>query len=220
MESSVEKEAKTVEKAIELALAELNVARQDAEIEVLEKGSSGFLGFMGGKNARVRVTRIFLQQDPETILSEILDRMKVTARVKKREDQDGIHLEVECTDPSLLIGRKGQNLLSLQYLVNRIHSKGDKKNSRRIYIDIEGYRKRHHESLKEKALRMAQKAVKTGRSMRLEPMSAQDRRVVHMTLKEDRKVRTFSRGEGDFRNVVIVPQGRTGNNKVRAAAEE
>ncbi len=211
--NSVEIEARTVDEAIEQALNELDIPREDADIEVLEKGSKGLFG-VGSKPARVRVSKLSSATEPETVLREILDRMNLTTKVSREEKEDGIYLDVECTDPAILIGRKGQNLSSVQYLVNRIYSKEDR-TQKRVYIDVEGYRSRHLKKLGDLAHQMAEKAIERGRPIRLEPMSPQDRWAIHVSLKDHDKVRTFSRGTGTFRNVVIAPKDASNDEPFR-----
>jgi spoIIIJ-associated protein len=109
---SVEKEAKTVEEAIELALSELRLSRDEVEIEVLSEPNKGFLGMVGGRLARVRVTAEHSLLRPESVLREMLNLMDIEARIDEVDIDEGIKLKVESPDSAILIGKKGKNLNS------------------------------------------------------------------------------------------------------------
>ena len=221
MVESLEVSGKTVEEAIERALQQLGLTRDQVEVTVLNKGKSGFWG-MGAEEAVVKVTPLVqAQQEGNTAavakeaLEELLKRMKLTAQVEIGSDTTEtsesevapIALEVKGDDLGILIGRQGETLAALQYIVRLIVAHHEKARVP-LTIDVEGYRQRRYRSLRELALRLAQKAVSSGQSMTLEPMPADERRIVHLALSVNPDVVTQSSGEGEMRKVVIMPRKR------------
>lgn len=215
---SLEVSAKTVEEAVEQALEQLGLSREEVEVTVLKEGKMGFLG-MGAEEAIVKVTplsQIRTESNVATLakeaLEELLSRMKLAAEVELRSSLEGansetesIVLEVKGNDLGILIGRRGETLASLQYLVRLIVAHYQKARVP-ITIDIEGYKQRRYQALRELALRLAQKAKSSGRSVTLEPMPADERRIVHLALSVNPDVTTQSIEEGEVRKVVILPQ--------------
>ena len=220
---SVETEGKTLEDAIRKACEELGVSREDVEIEVLASPSSGFLG-LGAKNARIRATSKekprpvtpepvsspLASSDPAAeaarkTLIDLLRLLDFQASVDLEEDSERIHLNIRGDGSGLLIGRKGQTLDALEYLVNKMVHKGaeDKK---RIVVDTENYRSRREESLVNLAQRLAEKAKRLGRPVTISPMSAHDRRVIHLALQDDKSLHTWSTGTGLYRKIIISPE--------------
>ena len=223
---SVETEGKTVEEAISKACEELKASREDLEIEVLTNGSSGFLG-LGAKNAQIRATvkeaapaaepgtglpaDASSQAAAETAkktLQDILSLLGIEGAVQLKEEPERIVLNIAGDGSGLLIGRKGQTLDALEYLINKIVHKGaeDKK---RIVVDTENYRSRREESLVQLAQRLGDKAKRLGRPVTISPMSAHDRRIIHLALEEDKTLRTRSTGTGLYRKIVISPEKKT-----------
>ncbi len=147
------------------------------------------------------------RENAASILREILDRMGIDAEVSAFDDGERIILDAHGAESGLVIGKKGATLDALQYLVNRIVSKkpGD---GPIIIVDAEGYRGRREDSLADLARRLADKAVRSGRPVAVEPMNAHDRRIVHTTLADHPSVTTESEGEGTARRVVIFPKAR------------
>jgi spoIIIJ-associated protein len=141
------------------------------------------------------------------VLREILEHMGVDAEVSAFDDGERIILDAHGPESGLVIGKKGATLDALQYLVNRILFKRPSEGPL-VIVDAEGYRGRREDSLVDLARRLADKAVKTGRPVPVEPMSAHDRRIVHMALADHGGVSTESEGEGLFRRVVIFPKAR------------
>jgi spoIIIJ-associated protein len=219
---SLEASAKTVEEAVERGLQQLGLAREQVEITVLNKGKSGFLG-MGAEEAAVRLTPIpppiqetNLADAAKEALEEILNRMKLKAHVAFRSDVQPdeaesdippIALEVDGEDLGILIGRRGETLAALQYILRLIVAHQQKARVP-LTVDVEGYKQRRYGSLRELALRMAQQAVSTKQSRTLEPMPADERRIVHLALSVNPDVVTQSVGEGELRKVVIMPRKR------------
>jgi spoIIIJ-associated protein len=146
------------------------------------------------------------------VLEEILRRMGIDARVELREDGARTVLDVQGADSSLVIGKKGQTLEALQFLVSKIIHHGAEgaagssvTSGRPIVIDSEGYRARREEALVELAGRLAEKARQTGRTITVDPMSPHERRIIHVTLDKVPGVTTRSEGEGIFRRLLVVP---------------
>ena len=139
------------------------------------------------------------------VLREILDFMSIDAEVSAFDDGDRIILDAHGAESGLVIGKKGATLDALQYVVNRIVFKRPNEGPL-VVVDAEGYRGRREDALMDLAQRLAEKAVKSGKPVPVEPMSAHDRRIVHMALAEHEGVTTESEGEGLFRRVVIFPK--------------
>ena len=205
----IETTAKTSEEAIELALRELDADRGEVEIDVVSRGKSGILG-IGGELARVRVT--LMEEAPSVVkvatdtLENLIAKMGVSAvahlKQAHREDLGGPVFEIEGDDSGLLIGRRGETLRALQFLVRSIV--GRRLESRvNLMIDVEGYQERRYQSLANLALRVAQRVADTGRSITLEPMPPNERRAVHVSLSEHPSVTTESVGIGEARQVVV-----------------
>ncbi len=179
---------------------------------VLKEGKSGFLGF-GGEEAAVRVFR----RQPEEVrqaaatlakevLEELLPLMQVSASVEEKEpSEEGraiVGLDINGEDLGILIGRRGQTLYSLQYLVYLMVGHRLKAHVP-ITIDVAGYRERREEALKNLAWRIAERVMVTGQPVPLEPMPASERRIIHLALRDYPGVTTQSIGEGDDRKVTI-----------------
>jgi len=232
----VEASGKTVDEAIDRALAELGVDRDAVEVEVLSEGKAGVLG-VGASQASVRV---WLRGEgeatagnaagPETegeegeliedeaemaaqMLDHLLELMGVAADVSIRDPEtpgDGLGmakavLDVEGDDLGILIGRRGETLSSLQYLLNLMVSRQLGQHMT-FTVDVEGYRQRREKQLNSLAFRMADQVKRTRRPVMLEPMPPNERRIIHLALAEDRQVETSSVGEGDTRKVEISPR--------------
>ena len=208
-EQLMEMTAKTVEEAIELAIRELGVARGEVEIEVISKGKSGILG-IGGEPARVKVTAIAQLSKTVRVSTDILNtlisKMDVSVLISlknaKNEEIGGPEFDIDGDDSGLLIGRRGETLKALQFLVNLMTSR---RLSERVhmFLDVAGYQERRYKSLQNLAGRVAQKVLDTGHSITLEPMPPNERRIVHMTLAEHPGVNTVSTGVGSGRQIVV-----------------
>lgn len=214
--TTVEASGKTVEDAIESGLAELGLERHEVTLEVLSKGRPGLFG-IGGEQARVRLAPVSFEMpegDDVTFAQETLETllrlMKVDAASTVRAPEtpgDGVGrtkavLDIHGDDLGLLIGRRGSTMAALQYLVNLIAGRRFKE-AGPFQVDVEGYRRRREEWLRELAFRMAERVRATGRSITLEPMPANERRIVHLALAKDPTVGTASVGEGESRKVAI-----------------
>jgi len=217
--NSIESEGETIDEAIANAVAALGVPRERLQVEVLNDARRGLLGF-GGQKARVRVSpredapatdplagvEVGAGEDAVRVLRELLALMDVPGDVEPPStDQDGqIVLRIASEAGGLLIGRRGQTLDALEHLINRIVARQDEHGGR-ILLDAEGYRERRTRELREMAVRFAARARQTGRAQSLNPLSARERRIVHLALAGATTVTTRSVGEGQLRRVVIYP---------------
>jgi spoIIIJ-associated protein len=201
----IETEGDTVEEAIEHALTELEATREQVTIDIVNEPTKGILNF-GAKPAKIRAT---LKQDvssaPETILKEVLSRMGIDAEVESSYIDGSTHLNIVTDSPALLIGKHGQTLDAIERLLNCIVNKASLV-KRRVFVNTEGYRERREERLMEMAHQVAEKVRYTDRDVVLAPMSARDRRIIHVALKEDEVVSTYSQGEGEMRRIVVTTQ--------------
>jgi spoIIIJ-associated protein len=216
----VEISAKSEEEAVDIALAELGMSRSEVEVVVLKKGRGGLFG-LGSEEVRVRVTPLELLSDEDVdvggmakgILENLLDLMGITASVtlgmEGGGDQAAITLDIEGEDLGILIGRRGETLSSLQYLVNLIISR-HLKSRVGVVVDVEGYRQRRYESLRLLARRMADQVRSTGRSVTLESMPAGERRIIHIELRDSPYVITQSIGQGEGRKIAILSRDNEG----------
>ena len=201
--------AKTVEDAIELGLRELEVDRAEAEIDVVSRGKAGILG-IGSEPARVRVTRIDTPSDVVKTTSEVIDNIISLLGVEvvstltqvEREDLGGPVFEIEGDDAGLLIGRRGDTLKALQFLVKYLVSQKLDANVNML-VDVEGYQDRRYQSLMSMARRVAQRVTDSGRPITLEPLPPNERRIIHMALADPPRVTTESTGSGSSRQVVV-----------------
>lgn len=205
MQHYIETEGDTVEEAIEHALTELEATREQVTIDIVNEPTKGILNF-GAKPAKIRAT---LKQDvssaPETILKEVLSRMGIDAEVESSYIDGSTHLNIVTDSPALLIGKHGQTLDAIERLLNCIVNKASLV-KRRVFVNTEGYRERREERLMEMAHQVAEKVRYTDRDIVLAPMSARDRRIIHVALKEDEVVSTYSQGEGEMRRIVVTTQ--------------
>ncbi|MBO8172173.1 MAG: protein jag [Bacillaceae bacterium] len=194
---------KTVDEAVDKALKELETSRDKVEVRVLEEPSRGILGLIGAKDAKVEVE---LSIDPvaeaRTFLLDVLDKMISNPEVNVEETEGYILFEILGDDLGLVIGKRGQTLDSLQYLVNLVANKHSDRYVK-IVLDTENYREKRKKTLENLADRLADKVVRTQKSVRLEPMSALERKIIHTRLQNRTDVVTFSKGEEPNRFVVI-----------------
>jgi spoIIIJ-associated protein len=141
----------------------------------------------------------------QELLSGLLTHMGVTAKVDAHENDDRIVLEVECDDVERIIGRRGQTIDALQHLVGKMLMRFRTERGKPITVDADGYRAKHVERLEGLAAKMAEKAISSKEEVKLSPMNAYDRRIVHMALKDVEGVSTQSEGEGADRRLVVIP---------------
>ncbi|NLM37751.1 MAG: protein jag [Firmicutes bacterium] len=204
---SVEIVAKTKEEALELALKELNVDESKVKVEVLEETSSkSFLGLLNVNRVKIRATiKEELAQKAVRFLRELLVNMGIFAQVEIFKRPGYVILNINGDDLGRLIGRHGQTLNALQYIVNLAVHK-DSEDGDRVIIDVGGYRKRREENLKRLAQSAAERVKRKGKKEILSPMTPQERRIIHLTLQNNKEVVTHSEGEEPYRRVVISPK--------------
>lgn len=221
----VEASGKTVDEAIAKALQQLGLDRSQVEVEIISEGRTGLFG-LGGENARVLVKPLAAEQvavESPTIqmavdfLRHLLELMGIDAEVTARVPEtpaDGLGrasavLDVNGEDLGILIGRRGSTLAALQYMVNHMLSRSLKSRAL-VSVDVERYKRRREEALIGLARRLAEKVKASGRTITLEPMPANERRIVHLALAGDPQVVTASLGEGETRKVAISVKRRSG----------
>lgn len=209
---TVEHFGRTVEEAVEASLQELGVRQEDAEIEILEEPNRGLFGILGSKQARVRVS---VQDSPEEIgkefLNSVFEKMKMDVEIAGEEKEGYLYLSMSGSNMGILIGRRGETLDALQYLVNLVVNKklaafGE---HARIILDIEGYRAKREKTLVNLAEKISLRVKRTGSKVVLEPMNPHERRIIHTALQGDDEVQTYSEGVEPYRKVVVAPKNRT-----------
>jgi spoIIIJ-associated protein len=206
---TIEITAGTVEQAIEKAEAQLGLSRDQFEVEVIREGRTGILG-VGGREAVIRVSSTALpEEDAITLVTEILDKllglMDVEGKVEVLSAEVPLQLNVKGDDLGILIGRRGQTLGALEY-VTKLMVVQRMKTWLPLTVDVAGYKKHRHESLQKLALYLAEQVKSKHRAVPMEPMPADERRVIHLALADSPDVRTESVGEGENRKVVILPR--------------
>lgn len=219
-QNSLEVSAKTVEEATKLALTKLGLKPEEVEITVLKKGKTGILG-LGAEEARILVrplaspTKKEVSQVAQEVLQAMLAAMGISATVNLSQpppqglapEAEVVALDIQGRDLGALIGRRGQSLAAIQYVLNLIVSHRLKSHIP-IIVDVEGYKKRRYETLHSLAQRLAEQVKATGQAATLEPMSANERRIVHLSLASHPDVITQSIGVGELRKVVIMAKGK------------
>lgn len=230
---SVEVSAKSVDEAIQRGLAQLGVSRDQAEIQILREGSRGILGF-GGEDARVRLTVIptsatapvapatpiparieapNLREIAQTTVQGLLAAMGISAEVIIREptpamastETDAFVVDIVGNELGFLIGRRGETLSALQFLT-RLMVNQQTRQWANIVLDVGGWKVRRERSLRDLAQRMADRVMREGRPVALEPMPAYERRIIHLSLRDHPGVITLSIGDGEARKVTIRPK--------------
>jgi spoIIIJ-associated protein len=195
---------KSVEDAVKQGLTELNTTEDRVKISVLQHGSKGLFGLIGTKEAKVELEVI-----PDTLeqtilfLNDVFLAMNLVVQVDKQVTEEGITFNLIGTDLGILIGRRGQTLDSLQYLVNIVANRFSKTHLR-IVLDAESFRERRKKTLEELATRLAGRVIRFKKEVVLEPMSPQERKIIHFQLQDHALVKTFSKGEEPNRRVVIA----------------
>lgn len=214
----IEVSAKTVNDAITEACQRLTVTSDKLEYEVVEEGSSGFLG-IGSKPAVIKArVKCSVEDKAKDFLKEVFDAMNlaVIIDVKYDEVENSMDIDLSGDEMGVLIGKRGQTLDSLQYLVSLVVNK-DMDNYIRVKVDTENYRQRRKETLENLAKNISYKVKRTKRPVSLEPMNPYERRIIHSALQNDKYVTTHSEGEEPYRHVVVVLKKyeKTGRNYER-----
>ena len=197
--------AKTVDDAITEACKSLSITSDKLDYEVVEEGSSGFLG-IGSKDAVIKARVKSSTTDvAKAFLNDVFAAMNMTVVIDTKYDAVNREIEIDLSgdDMGVLIGKRGQTLDSLQYLVSLVVNKGTQ-DYIRVKVDTENYRQRRKDTLENLAKNMAFKVKRTRRPLSLEPMNPYERRIIHSALQNDRYVTTHSEGEEPFRKVVVT----------------
>ena len=200
--------AKTVNDAIIEACQQLEVTSDKLEYEVVEEGSSGFLGFNAKPaviNARVKEEAAKADDKAKDFLSDVFNSMNLAVVIdaKYNEVDNTLDIDLSGDDMGILIGKRGQTLDSLQYLTSLVVNKGEE-DYIRVKVDTENYRQRRKDTLENLAKNISFKVKRTKRSVSLEPMNPYERRIIHSALQNDKYVTTHSEGEEPFRRVVVT----------------
>jgi spoIIIJ-associated protein len=209
-------EGKTTEEAIENACRQLKLTKEEIDVEIIEPGSAGIFGLVGGRKAKVKVTTTGEQSEPveetngvviaKDALENILTLIPMEGTTVSAAQNDGkIALNIEGDTSGLLIGRKGRTLDALQFIVNKIVNKALEKRTQ-VVVDSENYRQRRRESLIQMGMRMGEKAKNIGKPVVTNLLNPHDRRIVHMALRDDESLDTKSRGEGILKKILIIPK--------------
>lgn len=204
----IEFSAKTVSEAITEACRNLGVTSDRLDYEIIDEGSSGFLG-IGSKpaviKAAVKNEEISVEDKAGRFLNDVFAAMNMTVIVNVKYDkaEENMDIDLSGEDMGVLIGKRGQTLDSLQYLVSLVVNK-DTENYIRVKIDTENYRERRKETLENLAKNIAYKVKRTRRPVSLEPMNPYERRIIHSALQNDKYVTTYSEGEEPFRKIVVA----------------
>jgi spoIIIJ-associated protein len=196
--------AKTVDEALTNAMLELGTTIDNIEYEIIEKESSGFLGIFG-KPAKIKVRlKMSLENTAKKFLQDVFQAMNIQAEIQVLYDQENATLEinVDGEEMGVLIGKRGQTLDSLQYLISLVINKNSE-NYVKVKLDTENYRERRKETLENLAKNIAFKVKRTRKPISLEPMNPYERRIIHSALQNDKYVETYSEGEEPYRKVVV-----------------
>ncbi|RJX23529.1 MAG: protein jag [Dethiobacter sp.] len=205
---SLEINAKTVEEALDEGIKKLGVKKENLKIDILYEPAQGLLKYFGSKTAKVRLT---VKKEPEEFIKdfmlELLHIFSLEGDVNiEKKEEDDLYVKINGKDLGLLIGKRGNTLNSLQYLVNVVFHRQFANSKGRILLDVENYRQKRKQTLEQLAKNLALKALRTKKEVTLEPMTPQERRIIHLALKNNRDVITSSYGEEPYRKVVISPR--------------
>lgn len=204
MRRCLELRSKTQEDAIKRALTEFNVKQEDIEIEVIEKPTKGFLGFLGSKDGLYRLSIIEKESDiAKNFIENLLKNAKVNAKVNVTQENNLIKVDIVGKEAGSLIGRRGETLDSIQLLTGLALNKINKDSHMRVLVDIENYRSKREESLIRYARKVAKEVTRTKKTKKLDYMNPYERRIVHSALQNDEYVNTYSEGTDPYRRLVI-----------------
>jgi spoIIIJ-associated protein len=195
---------KTIEEAIKSGLAQWNVPPERVKTQVLEQPSKGLFGLIGAKDAKVELELIpDALEEAVAFLEDVFRTMSIQVKIDREHTDDGVQFNLSGKELGILIGRRGQTLDSLQYLVNIVANRYSNSHLR-IVLDAENFRVRRKQTLEELSDRLAKRVIRSRKEVVLEPMSSQERKVIHSQLQNHPDVKTFSKGEEPNRRVVIA----------------
>jgi spoIIIJ-associated protein len=223
---AVEIEADSVDAAIAEGLHQLGATEQDVDITVLDEGSRGVLG-LGARKARVRITLSRESSAPtavspsaeepstavsgeameraQNLLTDVFQHLAVPIKIEVTRAADHVTFNLVSESAGFIIGKRGQMLDALEYIVNRVATRDDA-HVQHIVLDVAGYRERRRQYLEALARRLGEQVKRKRKPVQLEPMSPRDRRIVHIALQSDPALTTRSTGEGYYRRLVISPK--------------
>ena len=214
MSQILEIKSKSIEDAITNALEQLSVSREDIEVEVIENPVKGFLGLIGNKDGKYRIT-VIEKEGPKVekeisevdvareFVENIINNLKIDATVDITKEKNVIKVNISGKDAACLIGRRGETLDSIQFLAGLALNKVNKDSYSKILIDIESYRAKRSESLVRYANKVAREVAKTKKTKKLDYMNPYERRIIHSTLQNNKYVNTYSEGIDPYRRLVI-----------------
>ncbi len=206
--NTIEVSAKTVEEALEEGLKKLGVKKENVQIETLSEPAQGIFKFISSKQAKLRLTVLKNAEEyVQDFLEKLVHIMGIEGKVNIISNDEGnLHLEITGESLGILIGKRGNTLNAMQYLANVVLYRQFAFQNRRIILDIENYRFKRKKTLENLARNLALKALRTKKEVALEPMNPQERRIIHLALKNNRDVVTSSHGEEPYRKIVISPR--------------
>ncbi|MDF2544023.1 MAG: hypothetical protein K0S47_3741 [Herbinix sp.] len=197
--------AKSVDEALTNAMIQLQTTADSLEYEVIEKETKAIMGIFGGKPAKIKVRfKATVENTAKNFLDKIFRAMGLQANTEVVFDKDTstVDINLQGDDMGVLIGKRGQTLDSLQYLVSLVVNKNSE-NYIKVKLDTENYRERRRETLENLAKNIAYKVKRTRKPVSLEPMNPYERRIIHSALQNDKFVETYSEGEEPYRKVVV-----------------
>ncbi|AVR01019.1 RNA-binding cell elongation regulator Jag/EloR [Oceanobacillus sp. M65] len=195
----------TVEEAVQSALEQLNTTKDQVEIDIIDEGKKGLLGLFGSKRAFVKVTLAKNKvEETQVYLSQVIANMNVEAEIKMDVVGNHVNFELSGDNIAVLIGKRGQTLNAMQYLLHLAINK-DGKQFYTVSLDAEGYRQRRKDTLESLAAKMADKAVRLNKKVALEPMPSFERKIIHSALQSNKNINTYSDGVEPHRHIVIKP---------------
>ena len=195
---------KSIDEAVDFGLKQLNATKDRVKIHVLEEPSKGLFGLIGSKEAKVELELIpDAVEEAERFLQDVFRVMDMQVVIDRQEGEQAVTLQLNGPELGILIGRRGQTLDSLQYLVNIVANRHADSHVR-IILDAENFRERRKQTLEQLALRLADRVVKTKKEVVLEPMPPNERKIIHSKLQDHPKVKTVSIGEEPNRRVSII----------------
>jgi spoIIIJ-associated protein len=206
-----------VAEATRNALVKLGVTEEHAEIAILDRGRRGFLGILSARPARVRAsTLISSRHQAEEIVTSLLRLMRFSTQLHITEDKNKLIIDIETAGADgLLIGKSGNTLSALEYVVNRMLQRENRRTAK-VVLDVSGYKRRREDFLKAKALSLAKQVKSAGKQVTMEPLDPADRRIVHAVLKGDPAVETESVGQGNVKSIVVAPAKGGSRSPARA----
>lgn len=199
----------TVNEAVEEALKQLKATRDEVEVTIIDEGKKGLFGIFGKRPANVKVKLI---NDPvkeaQVFLTNVIKKMGIDAHIHVKRSGKIVTMQLSGDKMSVLIGKRGQTLNSLQYLTQLVANRFSK-HYLQIVIDAENYRDRRKDTLNQLAGRLAQQAIRSSKNVSLEPMPSYERKIIHAALSEFKEIKTYSVGEEPNRHLVISPKRKT-----------